>query len=81
VREDCECTCAAWVDEQPDPYSFRTCPECLPPGSIEWLIENGRQLDLLEDRGVLEPVRGLESIEKSFDQVTPVSDPGDGLPF
>ena len=44
--------------------SVGTCPQCLPVGSITWLIENGRQLDLLEDRGVLAPMRGLESIEK-----------------
>ena len=61
--------------------SVGTCPKCLPCGSISWLIENGRQLELFGGTGVLEPVRGLESIEKSFDQVIPVSDPGDGLPF
>ena len=29
-----------------------TCPECLPVGSITWLIENGRQLELLPKEGV-----------------------------
>ena len=50
--------------------SVPTCPECLPVGSIEWLIENGRQLELLEEEGVVTDVRGLESIEKcAQDQV------------
>ena len=35
-----------------------TCPQCLPQGAIEWLIEFGRQLDLFEDRGVEPVVRG-----------------------
>ena len=26
-----------------------TCPVCLPVGSITWLIENGRQLELFEE--------------------------------
>ena len=59
-----------------------TCPVCLPPGAITWLIENGRQLELLEEKGVLEPVRGLESIERSArDQVKPRPHSGDDLPF
>ena len=43
-----------------------TCPQCLPGGAITWLIENGRQLELFLVDGVLEPVRGLESIEKGL---------------
>jgi len=33
--------------------SVRTCPVCLPPGAISWLIENGRQLDLFSDPELL----------------------------
>ncbi len=29
-----------------------TCPVCLPAGAITWLIENGRQLELLLEGGV-----------------------------
>ena len=42
-----------------------TCSQCLPGGAITWLIENGRQLELFVRDGVLEPVRGLESIEST----------------
>ena len=35
------CNCAITAN------SVGTCPECLPVGSITWLIENGRQLELL----------------------------------
>ena len=59
-----------------------TCPVCLPPGAITWLIENGRQLELFSDSGVLEPMGGLESIEKfDPDQVKPRQDSPDDLPF
>ena len=63
----------SWCDVSVNADSVRTCLQCLPVGAITWLIENGRQLDLLEDTGVLEPVRGLESIERSAqDQVLPL---------
>ena len=58
------CGCRTVFDGSDHVVSVGTCPECLPAGAITWLIENGRQLDLLSDSGVLEPVRGLESIEK-----------------
>ena len=29
-----------------------TCPVCLPVGSVTWLIENGRQLELPMESGV-----------------------------
>ncbi len=41
--------------------SVMTCPLCLPPGAITWLIENGRQLDMFSDSGVL-PVAGRQCI-------------------
>ena len=59
-----------------------TCPSCLPVGSIEWLIENGRQLELLEEEGVLADVRGLESIERSAQDSSEEPDVEDvGPPF
>ncbi len=58
-----------------------TCPVCLPVGSISWLIENGRQLELFGEEGVVTDRRGYEAIEKSAQiQVTSVL-PEDGLPF
>ena len=59
------CGCKTVLDAGDHVVSVGTCPKCLPVGAITWLIENGRQLDLLEDRGVLAPMMGLESIEKS----------------
>ncbi len=63
--------------------SVGTCPKCLPCGSINWLIENGRQLELFGGTGVLEPMRGLESIDKSArEQDEPdLRLPDGGLPF
>ena len=29
-----------------------TCPFCLPAGAITWLIDNGRQLDLMPEYGL-----------------------------
>ncbi len=55
-----------------------TCPVCLPAGAITWLIENGRQLELFEEEGVVASVRGLESIEKSAQDLTQPH-PGIGL--
>ena len=52
-----------------------TCPECLPAGSITWLIENGRQLELFRDEGVLPFTRGGESRLPELD----IS--GEDLPF
>ena len=68
-----ECGCRSVFDGQLNAVSVSTCNLCLPEGVITWLIENGRQLDLFGDRGVLTPMRGLESIEKSArDQVQPL---------
>ncbi len=59
-----------------------TCPVCLPVGSITWLIENGRQLELFGEEGVDPFVRGLSEIEKSVqDQVTLTCLSETGLPF
>ncbi len=78
-----ECGCRTVFDGSDHVVSVGICPRCLPAGAITWLIENGRQLELFPERGVLEPVRGLESIEKyAQDQVrTDRSRPGGGLPF
>lgn len=60
-----------------------TCPSCLPVGSIEWLIENGRQLELFGEEGVSTGVSGLESTEMygldSGENGSPR--PEEGLPF
>ena len=40
----------------------RTCPVCLPPGAITWLIENGRQLDLFLDGASPEVLPGLDEV-------------------
>jgi len=62
---------------------FGTCPECLPGGSIEWLIENGRQLELFDGQGVDPSTRGGDTDDyHELNQVQtdrPVCE--DGLPF
>ncbi len=59
-----------------------TCPVCLPAGAITWLIENGRQLDLFGEEGVVIDMSGYAAIEKSAqDPSKTLPDlPGD-LPF
>ncbi len=65
--------------------SVGTCPLCLPVGSITWLIENGRQLEIFSE--LPEPVRipgvlafGERDGPTDPSQVTPdVEDVG--LPF
>ena len=44
--------------------SIGTCPECLPVGSIELMIEDGRQLDLLEGQGGMVSMRPADGNEK-----------------
>ena len=39
----------SWCDVEVGAFSVRTCPSCLPPGAITWLIENGRQFDMFSD--------------------------------
>ena len=74
TRAACGCVRSATV--------VGTCPECLPAGAITWLIEHGRQLELFVRDGVLEPVRGLESIEnREASPSNNPSPPGEGLPF
>ena len=58
-----------------------TCPSCLPVGSITWLIENGRQMDLFEKRGVDPSTRGLEAIEKAAQDPSETDQDSPGLPF
>ena len=41
------CGCRTVLDGSGHVISVGTCPKCLPAGAITWLIENGRQLDLL----------------------------------
>ena len=64
VIEYRDCGCETVTDGDAT-LSVQTCPVCLPAGAITWLTENGRQLDLLEERGVGTDMRGLEAIEKS----------------
>jgi len=59
--------------------SVGTCPLCLPVGSIHWLIENGRQLELELEEGVVPLTRGREADDHET-QVTPDGEAG-GLPF
>ncbi len=76
------CDCGTSSVAEPGKVIVVTCPQCLPVGSISWLIDNGRQLELFGEEGVVTDVRGLESIEKfaldtSENPETDVS----GLPF
>jgi len=48
--------------------SVQTCPLCLPVGSITHMIEDGRQLELLEEEGVSTGVSGPESYDTSYEQ-------------
>ena len=50
------CGCSSVFDGSGHVVSVGTCPQCLPVGSMEYLIENGRQLDIFE--GPPEPLRG-----------------------
>ena len=49
-----------------------TCPVCLPPGAISWLIENGRQLDLFG--GVTQTLLAPEEVVPQVDSLVSVSD-------
>ena len=77
------CGCARGADV------VGTCPQCLPAGAITWLIENGRQLELFEVPPEPTRVPGvLAFCERDDpdgtddpDQVTPVLELEDGLPF
>ncbi len=40
----------------------QTCPVCLPPGAITWMIENGRQLELFSDGAVPADLPGGDDI-------------------
>ncbi len=63
--------------------SVGTCPECLPVGSITWLIENGRQLELFGEEGVLAFTRGddPEGLPEEKKNNTDRPYRWDGLPF
>ncbi len=48
------CSCRpAEIDSEGHVLAVGTCPVCLPPGAIGWLIENGRQLDMFSDTQTL----------------------------
>jgi len=47
--------------------SVQTCPLCLPVGSITHMIEDGRQLELLEEEGVSTGVSGHESYDPCYE--------------
>ena len=70
--------------------SIQTCPLCLPPGAITWLLEHGRQLSLFD--GPPEPLKipGVLAFSEGDDRVGQIDPhPGykavleleDGLPF
>ncbi len=48
----CDCSPAVY-DSAGRVLKVGTCPVCLPPGAITWLIESGRQLDLFSDHAAL----------------------------
>ena len=50
-RTKSECGCELHVNAG-QVVRVDTCPVCLPAGAITWLIENGRQLELLPVEGV-----------------------------
>ena len=43
------CSCRTELLESGQVWKVQTCPSCLLPGAITWLIENGRQLDMFSD--------------------------------
>jgi len=43
------CDCRPPVVKEGQVLRVDTCPLCLPPGAITWLIESGRQLDMFSD--------------------------------
>ncbi len=50
-------------------------------GAIEYLIENGRQLELFREGGVGAPVRGLETDDTNQEDNAPSDPPEELLPF
>jgi len=60
IYEYRDCGCETVTTDAGQVVSCDTCPVCLPPGAITWLIENGRQLELLEEEGV-DALRGGET--------------------
>ncbi len=83
------CGCRTIIDGSGHVVLVSTCPRCLPPGAITWLIENGRQLDLFEDGGTEAGAEGMlsmsrdgsdDSPEVSSDDHGPSQD-GSDLPF
>ncbi len=58
-----ECGCERHTDAG-QVVRVDTCPECLPAGAITWLVENGRQLELLEEEGVPSLERGRTELER-----------------
>jgi len=72
-----ECGCRTVWDKGGNVVSVGTCSQCLPVGAITWLIENGRQLELLEEERVTVGDRGRAELEaqalssKNAPQVSP----------
>ena len=58
------CGCRTVTDGQRRPVLVGTCPQCLPVGSINWLIENGRQLELLDEVEGMLPMGAGDGNEK-----------------
>ena len=75
LRQDLRpCGCRTVFSEEMV-LSVGTCPRCLPPGAITWLIDNGRQLELLLEGGVTQGVRSADTDEPQ------VTSPEGLLPF
>jgi len=81
VIEVRECGCRTVFDGSENVVSVGTCPVCLPAGAITWLIENGRQLDLLEEEGVTPRERGRAELERMSQLAKTDPPPEGGLPF
>ena len=78
-----ECGCRTVFDGSDTVVSVGTCPSCLPVGAITWLIENGRQLELFDGRGVDVRERGRTELEQmsSTRTKTDTAQSERGLPF
>jgi len=81
----CECDPTVY-DDSGHVLEVSTCPYCLPVGSIELMIENGRQLDLWEILPQVDSsisVSALTETETGESFLINMKDPssGKGLPF
>ncbi len=56
------CSCPSPVVVGGQILSVSTCPICLPPGSIAFMMNNGKQLDLLKGVDTPEDLLYLDSV-------------------